>query len=169
MARSHVVSGLERRYARLLGAQLKRQHPSAFVESDLASIARVIRMFDPDWDRESVEPVAPRSPRVWGQRGRGVRAAMRVLQEADIPLSPFEIAHAAFAASGLPMPPKRTIMLSGADLIYSLRRHFGERLAVIEGQPCRYFVTPPAANSPPTGGSGAMPLTHSRASSSGYR
>ena len=140
MARSNIVKTLERKYARLLGQH--RASPSRAIAADLRHVEAVLRMFEATWNRSAVRPIAPRAPIQWGKRGIGVRFAATVLRHAQGPLSATEIARAAYLASGLPMPAPRAVTLSGADLIWSLRRYFGERLTVIDGKPLRYLVTP---------------------------
>jgi hypothetical protein len=155
MARSNIIKTLERKYARLLGQQ--RTTPSRAIAADLRHVEAVLRMFEATWDRSAVTPIAPRAPIQWGGRGIGVRFAATVLRQARGPLSSTEIARAAYLASGLSMPAPRAVTLSGADLIWSLRRYFGERLAMIEGRPRRYQLMPPAANIQQTPAKDATP------------
>lgn len=147
MARSHVVTALEGKYARLLGCQERLRHPSRSIAADLAHIEAVMRLFDPFWDKASVKPVAPRFPSRWRRKGDGVRSAIEAIKHADRPLSATEIALAAYRTFGREPPAIIELRIVGTDLIYSMQRHFGDRLIVTEGRPRRYRLTPPAANS----------------------
>ena len=154
MARTHVVTALEAKYARLLGFQNRLRHPSRSLAADLVHIVAVMRLFDPSWDKNAVKPVAPRFPSRWRNKGEGIRAAFVAIKSAERPLSATEIARAAYLVRGMTPPCNDELRLVGSDLIYSLRRHLGERLIGIEGRPVRWFVTPPASNIPSTGATG---------------
>jgi hypothetical protein len=75
MARPHVVTALEGKYARLLGCQRMLRRPSLSITADLDHIEAVMRLFDPHWDKAGVKPIAPRFPSRWRKKGEGVRAA----------------------------------------------------------------------------------------------
>jgi hypothetical protein len=153
MARQIVVSVLERKYARLLGCQLRLRRPSLSIAVDLAHIEAVVRLFDPAWNKAVVKPIAPKLPSRWRKKGAGVRMALDVVKKVGQPLTATEIAHATYLASGMEPPSPLELRLVGSDLIYSLRRHFGEQLTMIEGRPARWLlVRPPAANTLPIPG-----------------
>ena len=138
MGRSHVISGLEARYARLLGRLAKEG--SQRVAADLCHIEAVIRMFDPHWSPDTVKPIAPRTPIRWRRKGDGCHHALQVLREADRPLSATEIATRAIARSGIAPPPHEHHRIIGTDLSYALRKLLGDGLIVIEGRPRRYSI-----------------------------
>lgn len=140
MARPQVVNTLERKYARLSGCQVRLRRPSRSIAADLAHIEAVIRLFDPAWDKAAVKPIAPRFPSRWQSKGEGVRAAVEAIKQADRPLSATEIAHAAYRVCGREPPPRIELRLVGSDLIYSLRRHFGDRLVAIGERPTRWEI-----------------------------
>ncbi|NJS14566.1 MAG: hypothetical protein HC788_08120 [Sphingopyxis sp.] len=136
MARSHVVTGLERRYALLLGLQAKGATDA--IVTDLSHIAAVIRMFEPHWSPDTVKPIEPRAPIRWRRKGDGFQYALQVLREADRPLSATEIATLAIARSGITPPPQQRLRTIGTDMSYGLRKLLGDDLVVIEGRPKRY-------------------------------
>ena len=128
MARPHVVTTLEAKYARLLGFQLRLVRPSLSIAADLDHIEAVTRLFHSDWHKGAVKPIAPRFASRWPKKGVGIRAAISV---AECPFSATEIAHATYLRLGCAAPSTREIAIVGTNLIYSLRRHFGDRLAMI--------------------------------------
>ncbi len=140
MARPQIVTTLERKYARLLGRQVKLGHASFSVARDMAHIAAVIRLFDPLWDNAGIRPIMPRGPNRWAKKGQGIRAAIAVMKKATKPLSATEMAKAAYLESGMVPPGNDTLRLVGTDLIYSIRVHFAGRLGVIEGRPRRWAL-----------------------------
>lgn len=140
MARPQVVNTLEAKYARLLGCQNRLRRPSRSIAADLVHIEAAIRLFDPSWDKAAVKPIAPRFPSRWQSKGEGVRAAIEAVKQAGHPLSATEIAEAAYRICGREPPSIIELRLVGTDLIYSLRRHFGDDLATIEGRPARWIL-----------------------------
>ena len=136
MARSNIVKTLERKYARCIGAQ--RANPSPSIKSDIAHITAVIRMFDPQWDKQAVKPIAPRTASRWHKRGHGIRAALVAFKAADRPLSATEIARATYVVLGREPPHNDVLRIVGTDLSYTLRIVLGDSLDVIEGRPRRY-------------------------------
>lgn len=140
MARQHVVTALERKYARLFGCQIRLRQPSLSLAADLEHIEAVIRLFDPAWDKASVKPVAPKFPSRWRKKGEGVRAAFTVIKAAQRPLSATEIAREAFVVAGMVPPCNDELRLVGTDLIYSLRNHLGERLVGVGERPVRWII-----------------------------
>ena len=157
MARLHVVTVLERKYARLLGCQAKLRRPSLSIAADLAHIEAVLRLFDSKWDKAAVKPITPNLPSRWRKKGDGVRAAFAAIKAAQRPLSATEIARAAFVLTGLVPPCKHELALVGSDLIYSLRNHLGDGLVGVGVRPVRLQVKQPAANTQPIPGSRARP------------
>jgi hypothetical protein len=155
MARSHVVSGLEGRYARLLGIAAKGE--SAAIANDLRHLEAVIRMVEPDWSPDTVKPIAPRTAIRWRKKGDGLRYALEVLREAERALSATEIATLAIVRSGIAPPPQEYHRIIGTDVSYMLRKLLGDELLIIEGRPRRYAIKPPAANTQPKSATGATP------------
>ena len=155
MARPHVVTALEGKYARLLGFQARLRVPSHSIAADLAHIEAVMALFDHTWDKITIKPIAPRYPSRWRKKGEGVRAAFAAIKAAQGPLSATEIAREAFVEAGMVPPCNNELRIVGTDLIYSLRNHLGERLTAIGDQPVRYWLRPPAANTQPIPGSPA--------------
>jgi hypothetical protein len=140
MARPHVVTALEGKYARLLGCQRMLRRPSLSITGDLEHIEAVMRLFDPHWDKAGVRPIAPRFPSRWRKKGEGVRAAFAVIKAAQTPLSATEIAHGAYLVAGLTPPCVEELRIVGTDLVYSLRNHWGEALVMVEGRPRLWWV-----------------------------
>ncbi len=160
MARKHVVTTLERKYARLLGHQAKIKYTSLSLVKDMAHIEAVIRLFEPLWDRDCVKPIMYRGESRWAKKGQGSRAAIEVMKKAAKPLSATEIARAAYLECGMEPPGNDELRLVGTDLIYSLRRQFAGQITMIEGRPRRWMLAatrPPAANIPSTDATPAMP------------
>jgi hypothetical protein len=138
MARLHVVTVLEQKYARLLGQQAKA--PDKALAATLAHIEAVIWLFEPDWSAASIKPVMPKAPSRWRRRGDGFRLALQVLREAECALSATEIATRALAISGRAAPSESDHRIIGTDLSYLLRLHLGAALVEIEGRPRRYSL-----------------------------
>ena len=89
------------------------------------------------WRFSGIKPIAPRFASRWAKKGVGIRAAISV---AECPFSVTEIAHATYLRLGIAAPSTREIAIAGTDLIYLLRRHFGDRLAMVEGRPRRWIL-----------------------------
>ena len=140
MARPVVVTSLERHYARLRGRQIKLTEPSPEIVDDIAHIEAVLRMFEPEWDGATVRPIAPRGPSRWRKKGEGTRVAIKAVMCADRPLSATEIAREAYMISGLTLPLNNELRLVGTDLIYSLRRLFGDMLVATGECPVLYHL-----------------------------
>jgi hypothetical protein len=150
MARQNVISTLERKYAQLLGDQVKRPSPS--LEVDVAHIAAVIKMFDPAWTGADVRPLVMKRRSRWGKRGTGIRAAMSVLKEAEKPLSAREIASEVMLRRGQPDAPNHEIVQIMAGINYGMQKRIGSEVVLIKGYPKRWLIMPPAANTQPIPG-----------------
>lgn len=149
MAQPHVISALNRQYARLLGRRLKQ--PALSLSEGLAQIEAVARMFQPDWSGADIKPILPRGPSRWLSKGEGTRAAIEAVKQASRALSATEIAREAYLVMGMVPPHNDELRLVGTDLIYSLRRIMGDKLVATGSRPVRYRLKPLAANNPPTG------------------
>jgi hypothetical protein len=105
-------------------------------------IADVIAMFDTSWDRQAIRPIPPRRASRWGGKGLGKRAAIHVINNADMPLSATEMAREAYRYVGKEMPHNNELRLVGVDFIKMLKQTYGDRLLCIEGKPRRWRVAP---------------------------
>jgi hypothetical protein len=139
MARKQIVTTLERKYAQLLGEQVKRPSPS--LKRDAAHIFAVIQMFDPEWSGADVRPVVMKRRSRWGKRGTGIRAAVAVLKEAVEPLSAREIAIEVMLRRGEPDTPNHEIVQIMAGINYGLQKRIGREVVLIKGYPKRWLFT----------------------------
>jgi hypothetical protein len=155
MARQNVISTLERKYAQLLGEQVKRPSPS--LKRDTAHIVAVIQMFDPEWSGAGIRPVVMKRRSRWGKRGTGIRAAVTVLREAATPLSAREIAIEVMHRRGQPDEPKHEIVQIMAGINYGLQKRIGREVILIKDYPKRWLFMQPAANTQPIPGLPARP------------
>lgn len=128
MARKQIVTTLERKYAQLLGEQVKRPSPS--LKKDAAHIAAVIQMFDPEWTGTGVRPVVMKRRSRWGKRGTGIRAAVAVLKEAVDPMSAREIAIEVMLRRGQPDAPNHEIVQIMAGINYGLQKRIGREVVL---------------------------------------
>jgi hypothetical protein len=147
MARQNVISTLERKYAQLLGEQVKRPSPS--LKRDAAHIVAVIQIFDPKWTGAGIRPVVMKRRSRWGKRGTGIRAAMAVLREAENPLSARDIAIEVMLRRGQPDAPNNEIVQIMAGINYGLQKRIGREVILIKGYPKRWLFMLPAANTQP--------------------
>lgn len=96
MADPHVLSALRLKYGELLGR--------GGAAADVAHVAAVLLLFNPDEDVAAIQPIrayvnrSGKSPRgaVW------VRGALNVLRTANAPMNASEIARRVIATQGLP-------------------------------------------------------------------
>lgn len=127
MARQHAATQLEDKYARLMGALQVIDHEvepvngvAAIIEKQLEierrkqkmlaearSITASIRLFEPDWNPETVKAIITK-PRI-REHGQGARAVYRILKSADRPLTTWEIGKAIAPEVGLPDPDRREL------------------------------------------------------------
>jgi hypothetical protein len=150
MARKQIVTTLERKYAQLLGDQVKRPSPS--LTTDAAHIAAVIKMFDPEWTGAGIRPVVMKRRSRWGKRGTGIRAAVAVLKEAVEPMSAREIAIEVMLRRGQPDAPKHEIVQIMAGINYGLQKRIGREVILIRGYPKRWLFISPVASGGLCGG-----------------
>jgi hypothetical protein len=152
MARPHVVTALERKYAHLLGCQKRLRYPSLSLTADLAHIEAVMRLFDPSWDKAGVRPIIPYTPSRWRKKGLGMRTTIEILKRADTPLTTREIATQVLERLSLPKPDRWEFNSLCASFHTSLSHQIDKGLVMVEGKPKRWLLKPLAANSPSTGG-----------------
>jgi hypothetical protein len=155
MARQNVISTLERKYAQLLGDQVKSPSPS--LKRDAAHIVAVIQMFAPEWTGAAVRPVVMKKRSRWGKRGTGIRAAVTVLKEAVEPMSAREIAIEVMLRRGQPDAPNHEIVQIMAGINYGLQKRIGREVVLIKGYPKRWLFMQPVANILPIPGLPALP------------
>lgn len=129
MAAPQVLYALRRKYRELLGRGGSAE--------DLAHVAAVLLMFEPDEDLSTLLPI-----RAYARAGRNrkrtwMRGAVDVLRTANAPMSAGEIAERVIAAQGLALTPKlRANVLN--SLLIGLRRKPG--VFMHPGRPMRWSL-----------------------------
>jgi hypothetical protein len=89
---AYVVRGLRKKYGRVLGQLSVAPVDRVRIMGDLAALARVIRLFDPECDVAAIAPMQTRKP-LSGRNGpQWTRMALDVLRQAGRPLTAREIA-----------------------------------------------------------------------------
>ena len=156
MAHTLTVSGLNRKYARLLGERNLVQREIASIEAlvtalgghrirlaelnrDLEAMERTIRLFRPDWTADAVAPVRPQE-RLPVANGYYLRTALKVLRDADRAMTAREVAFAVIDRLGI--DGKRSVhsligVVSGAFTRYEHRL-----IAIERTNPRRYSLIP---------------------------
>jgi hypothetical protein len=94
-----IVSGLVQRRAELAGELDALEARIAAIAADIGQLDAVIRQFDPDFDLAAIRPKRPRAVGA-ADRGGIVRVALRILREADRPMTAPEIAQQVVKAQG---------------------------------------------------------------------
>jgi hypothetical protein len=130
MAETHVLSALKRRYALALGAR---------ADADLAHLAAVIAMFNPDEDLAAIRPVRPYK----AERERWHRSVLRALKVTDRPLRARELARLVMVAHGIdPRDHGRLVSIS-CGLQATLGRLEAQGFVVVTGKPRRWKLGGP--------------------------
>jgi hypothetical protein len=125
MADPHVISALERLYARHSGSLRKAEADATQLRSDMIHIEAVLRIYRAEWNAESVKPIATRRVSRWIYHGEGVRSVLDVLRMATGPLTTHDIAKAVFQLKGMPEPDAITLRAASGPIHKLLRNRDG--------------------------------------------
>ena len=131
---------LQHAYARRLGALHQLERDRRRLRSELRTLEQAIQLFEPDWSPAVVQPVQPKRPSIWGNRGKGVRAVMEVLKEAEGPLTVREIATLALQRRGIAVPPPSEFDPVLASITGALNKRTGKQLVRHNGEPNRWAL-----------------------------
>ena len=129
MSENQLMHGLKRRYGEILGAlDLFDNH----VE-DLAHLSAVIRMFDPSADVSTIKPIR----RYRRKRVKWLHTALKIMREANAPMTARDIAHRVLAARGEP-PTNANLQRVECSMHAALARLEGRGIVRLEGTPKRW-------------------------------
>ena len=107
MTQSHVISGLVAKRSELSGLIKHHQEVMRRLSSAIVNIDSTIKLFDPDYDLQSIKAKAPRQANPWFKHGEAARMALDVLRTASQPLSTRQIGEAMVAAKGVTVEDAR--------------------------------------------------------------
>jgi hypothetical protein len=134
MTETHVLSALKRQYGRTLGSVARGEDRGG----DVAHLAAVIRMFNPDEDLSAIRAIRSNIRHRRDRKGAWTTRALAVLREAAEPMTTREIARCvAQAHSG------RTVHSIQCSLQVTLPKLHGVML--LPGSPKRWCVVGTAA------------------------
>ena len=133
MAETHVLSALKRRYAQALG--LVRIGADGG-DADLAHLAAVIAMFNPDEDLSAIRAVRPYKV----ERERWHRSVLRALKAADGPLRARELARLVMVAHGIDPTDHGRLVSISCGLQATLGRLRNAGLVGVTGKPRRWVI-----------------------------
>lgn len=133
----YVINALKRRYG-LAKGQLALNPGSNQAAVDLAHLAAVLVMFDPQLDLASIPTVRPYKP----QRERWSRTALRILRTADRPLRARELARMVMTAHRVPLEDHKRLLSISCGLQAVLGRLQAQGLVTTVGKPRRWAVAP---------------------------
>lgn len=103
MADTHVMSALKDKRARIDGEIKTRRYQIARLEMELAHLDAVMRLFSPGFDPAKIATKRTIKRSAKGTvRGSGTREAMKVLREAERPITSREIATRIIERRGVP-------------------------------------------------------------------
>ncbi|HEX3920468.1 MAG TPA: hypothetical protein VHW60_24265 [Caulobacteraceae bacterium] len=127
---------LKRKYGQLKGlaADLLEDRPR--IATDMEHVGAVLLMFDPAADLDAIAPIRPYKP----ARGRWNRDAMKVLREANGPLTAIELARRVIMLRGVPDEDTRTRTSIVCSLHAVLRRLERQGLVTVTGKPRRWAI-----------------------------
>jgi hypothetical protein len=134
MAETHVLSALKRRYAQTLG--LIRIGADG-ADADLAHLAAVIAMFNPDEDLSAIRAVRPYK----ADRERWHRSVLRILKAADRPLKAREVARLVMAAHGIDPGDRGRLVSISCGLQATLGRLEEQGFVEVVGKPRRWSAS----------------------------
>ena len=131
---------LQHAYARRLGALSRLEREAARLRREMDTLEQAIWLFDPTWSPAGVRPVQPKRPSIWGNRGKGWRAVMEVLKEAEQPLTVREIATLALQRRGIPVPCPSEFDFVLASITGALNKRNGTGLVRHDDKPRRWSL-----------------------------
>jgi hypothetical protein len=94
-----VVSALRTQRAELAGELMSAEKRIVQLQSDIVSLERTLRVFDPSIEAHKIPPVQRRKELQAPPRGSGSRIVLEALRRADGPLPPREAAGPAASAA----------------------------------------------------------------------
>jgi hypothetical protein len=133
----YVINALKRRYG-LAKGQLAANPGSNQAAVDLAHLAAVLVMFDPELDLASIPTVRPYK----AQRERWSRTALRILRTSDRPLRARELARMVMTAHHVPLEDHKRLLSISCGLQAVLGRLQAHGLVYTVGKPRRWAVAP---------------------------
>ena len=108
MAEPHVVSALKAKHAEIQGLIREAEVELARLRDDLGAVARVLTVFDPDFDLRTVRAKRPARRGKWFGPGECARRCYDILRPATAPVPTREIIDRIMAAKGLDPADLRT-------------------------------------------------------------
>lgn len=133
MAENQLMCGLKRQYAKTLGLIVAGEDRV----DDLAHLAAVIRMFEPDADLSAVRPIRPYRP----QRSKWMRDALTVLRREGAPMTPRAIARRVLEARAVPLT-RANLQRVECSLHAVLERLEGQGVIRVSDEPKRWAIAP---------------------------
>jgi hypothetical protein len=127
---------LRRRYGQLKGLALDLLQDRARIAADMEHVGAVLLMFDPAADLDQIAAIRPYKP----ARGRWNRDAMKVLREANCPLTAIELARRVIALRDVPDDDTRTRTSIVCSVHAVLRRLERQGLVRATGKPQRWAI-----------------------------
>jgi hypothetical protein len=131
MVENQLTHGLKRQYAYTLGMIARGEDRS----EDLAHLAAVICIFQPDADLAAIRPVRPCRK----DRAKWLQAGLEVLRKEGSPMTGRAIARRLLEARGIPLTEKN-LKRAECSLYFSFGRMEGDGLMRAEGSPKRWAV-----------------------------
>jgi hypothetical protein len=131
MAETHVLSALKRRYAQTLGLVRIGADGAA---DDLAHLAVVIAMFNPNEDLSAIRAVRPYK----ADRERWHRSVLRILKATDRPLRARELARMVMAAHEADPSDRGRLLSISCGLQATLGRLEAQGFIQCSGKPRRW-------------------------------
>lgn len=100
----HVITALKEKRARLAGELVTAQVRVMALKTDLASVDKVLKLFDINLDPNDIKPkiTVPRDP-TWLPKGAGTRTALEILRETGEAMSSQELAACILQRFGRPI------------------------------------------------------------------
>jgi hypothetical protein len=129
---------LRRKYAQLKGLAGDLLSDQAKIARDMEHVGAVLLMFDPAADLDAIAPIRPYKP----ARGRWNRDAMKILREANQPLTAIELAQRVIMLRGVADDDTRTRTSIVCALHAVLGRLERQGLVVGTGRPKRWAIGP---------------------------
>jgi hypothetical protein len=127
---------LRRKYAQLKGLAGDLLSDQAKVARDMEHVGAVLLMFDPAADLDAIAPIRPYR----GQRRRWNRDAMKILREANQPLTVIELAQRVIMLRGVAEDDTRTRASIVCGLHAVLWRLERQGLVMVAGKPRRWAI-----------------------------
>lgn len=140
MTDTHILSGLVRKYARLIGEAERHEREAARFRKLAGHIETSIGIFAEGFDVSDIKPVCPKHNR-WRGRGAGIRIYLEILRKAERPLTSLEIAERAIA-----FDPEGDCSRTGVKALVgpinkALSKKVGGGIVRIEGRPRRWAIS----------------------------